>query len=206
MSQANAPGVAVPDRSGSGTVAPVTERTEPGDDDRLRRVINALNKSPSGASVRLRRFHPLRQVRAVTFEIEALLDAAQISTADPDTAQRWALILHCLALAGARHGTGSGAATGRVLARLPLTEVRLRQLLDADFDLLADLLPRLARRLATASTEIDWRPLADLLLYAGTAAEVRADHARRRIVRGYIGALASADRSAPATDVTAPQP
>lgn len=180
--------------------------TRPDNDDPLQRLTVALRKCPTGSYARLRRFHPLRQTRAVTYEVESVLDAAEISTADPDLAQRWALVVHCLALARGRHGMSAATATGQVLARLQLKEMRLRQLLDADFELLADLLPRLARRLDAASATLDWRPLADLLLHAGSDREARADQARRRIVRGYIGAGKDRDQPAAATNDPSPQP
>ena len=134
--------------------------------------------------------------------VESVLSAAEISTADAATTDRWSLLLHCLALARARRVQRDAATTGRILARLPMSEMRLRQLLEADFDRLADLLPRLARWLDAASTQIDWQPLAELLLHTGTDAEARADRARRRIVRGYIGAL-TVTGSSPADDAAA---
>ena len=66
------------------------------------------------------------------------------------------------------------------MAQIGVSEARVKQLVEADADLLCELLPRLSRRLASAGVAVQWWPLADLLLYTGTAFEERADMARRR--------------------------
>ena len=69
---------------------------------------------------------------------------------------------------------------------LPLSAPMQVQLIEADFDVLADLMPRLARRLAAAGAALDWWPLVNLLLHTGTDQEARAHSARQRLVQQFL--------------------
>jgi hypothetical protein len=92
-----------------------------------------------------------------------------------------------------------------VLARLHLSEARLRQVVEADERVLSVLMPRLARRLAAAGATVNWWPLADLLLYVGcdeAASRTRVDTARQRLIRRYLDAQ-GASRPANQADATA---
>ena len=99
---------------------------------------------------------------------------------------RWALIVHSLALARGRHDPRMSS--GRGLVSAGLTELRLDMLLAADLDVLFDLLPRLARRLSAGAVALDWLPLAEIVLNAGRD-EDRADRARLQIARTYARAV-----------------
>jgi hypothetical protein len=110
-------------------------------------------------------------------------------------------VLHCLALAHGRHDSRFDADPGAVLAKLRVSEARLRQLVEADAPVLSTLMPRLARRLAAAGATVNWWPLADLLLHGGLADEAsrgRADTARQRLVRRYLDVQSVAPASAEA--------
>ncbi len=161
--------------------------------DPLASLAAQLRHAGTGTQARLRRFHPQQDQQAALFDTERLLLAAQVHPRDADERIRWALVLHCLALAQGRHDPRPDAEPGAVLARLRFGEARLRQLVEADERVLATLLPRLARRLAAASAAINWWPLADLLLHAGLTdpqSLARADAARQRLIRRYLGAQA----------------
>jgi len=146
-----------------------------------------LRHASPGVLARLRRFHPRQDPRAAAFETEWLLESARVP-ATAQTRDRWAVLVHCLAIVRGRHASGPDHEPGQVLARLRVSEARVRQLVEADEAVLMDLLPRLARRLAAAGVSANWSPLADLLLLTGTALDERADAARRRIVREYLRA------------------
>jgi hypothetical protein len=145
-----------------------------------------VRHASTGSLARLRRFDPVRNPQAALFDAERMLMAAGVQTPVAAQRQRWALVLHCLALAQGRHDPRADADPGAVLARLRFSEARLRQLVEADARLLSALLPRLARRLAASGATVNWWPLADLLLQGGPDDAVgrqRADAARQRLVR-----------------------
>lgn len=174
--------------SGDGAVPPSaaasqTERPK----DPVASLAAQVRHAQPGVLARLRRFSPQTEAQAALFETEWMLQAAQVPLSEP-TRPRWALLLHCLAIARGLHDPRTEAAPGSVLARLRWSEARMRQLVEADAQVLADLMPRLARRVAAAGAALDWRPLAELLLHAGTDHEERADAARRRIVMQYLQA------------------
>lgn len=157
--------------------------------------LQQLQRTDRGSLARLRRFHPASDESAALFETERLLQRAGLDVQGP-TRARWALVLHCLALAQGRHAAAArNRQTGEVLAALGLGESRLKQLLEADADTLADLMPRLARRIGAAGEALDWWPLAEMLLYTGTNEEGRADRARRRLVEGYLRSPAQGGQS-----------
>jgi len=165
--------------------------------DAVASLAGQLRHADTGTVARLRRFHPQQDGRAAMFEAERLLHAAQVQPQDDAQRQRWALVLHCLAIVQGQHDPR--AEPGAVLARLRFSEARLRQLVEADDTVLADLLPRMARRLAAAGAAVNWRPFAELLLHTGTDQEARADQARRRLVEHYLQA-----QHAPAANSAAP--
>ena len=82
------------------------------------------------------------------------------------------------------------SAAGRVLADISYSEERLNRLLSTDFEVVADVVPRLARLIGSKGVPIDWLPLGQLLRWTGRN-ETRADHARHRIARAYARAAAS---------------
>lgn len=157
--------------------------------DPIASLAGQVRHASTGALARLRRFDPITHPQAALFEAEAMLLAAGVQPRDAQQRQRWALVLHCLALAQGRHDTRADADPGAVLARLRFSESRLRQLVEADERLLASLVPRLARRLAAAGASVNWWPLAEMLLHVGAgqeASQARADAARQRLVRRYL--------------------
>ena len=161
--------------------------------DPIASLAGQLRHAGTGTLARLRRFHPQQDSQAALFDLERLLLAAQVQPRDAEEHARWALVLHCLALAQGRHDSRTDADPGAVMARLRFSEARLRQLVEADERVLATLVPRLAPRLAAAGAAVNWWPLADLLLHAGLAdaqSQARADAARQRLIRRYLGAQA----------------
>lgn len=156
------------------------------------RSIAAQLSSPRvdrGMLAALRRFNPLSDGRHNLFEVQAVLLAAGIDLSADDPRQpRWALVVHCLGIVrGAHHAQRD---TGAKLAELGFSEARLRQLLEADGPLLADLLPTLARRLAAAGVTINWWPLAVLAL-DGDDGHERARQARLDIAQGFLRFVAA---------------
>ena len=167
--------------------------------DELASLAGQFRHAATGVQARLRRVNPCRDSLGAVFETELLLHGARLQPRDDEDRRRWALVLHCLALADGRHDSRGAGEPGAVLQRLSFKEGRLRQLLQADFDVLVDLMPRIARRLGAAGAAVNWWPLAELLLHTGTgdpARQNRADVARRRLVEHYLQAApreASAD-------------
>lgn len=161
----------------------------------LVRELTRLQHANRGTLARLRRTNPLRDNRDSVFETEHVLRAAGIA-ASGERRDKWALVVHCLAIAQGRHSTRPDAAPGQVFARLRFSEARVKQIVQADWRVLCDLMPRIARRLAAAGATVNWWPLASLLLYADDAAHaVAADAARRQIVEGYLSVGAGSEAS-----------
>ncbi len=154
--------------------------------DILASLARQIKHAKPGTYARLRRFDPSKHPKAAVFETEGLLHAAQVPARGDEQHQRWSLVLHCLAITQGAHDGRSSAEPGAVLATLRFSEARLQQLVEASYPVLADLMPRLARRLAAASVAVNWWPLADLMLYTDTAQETIAQQARRRLVRHYL--------------------
>lgn len=170
--------------------------------DPVASLAGQVRHASTGALARLRRFDPVTHPQAALFETETMLMAAGVQPHDARQRQRWALVLHCLALAQGRHENRADADPGAVLARLRFSESRLRQLVEADDRVLTTLVPRLARRLASAGASINWWPLVDLLLHVGAsneASQARTDAARQRLIRRYLDTQAIV----PATDADA---
>lgn len=139
---------------------------------------------PAGDHAALRRMDPRVPSGRTEVAAERLFGAMN---ADPmgDDRRRWLLIVQCLALARGRHAPETR--TGRVLAELHYSEERLNRLLSSDFEVVADVLPRLARWLNSKGAPIDWLPLAQLARWTGRS-EDRAERARHRIARDYARA------------------
>jgi hypothetical protein len=177
------------------------------DKDPIASLAGQVRHANTGTLARLRRCHPHVAPQPALFDTERLLLAAQVQPGDAAEHRRWALVLHCLALAQGRHDPRFDADPGAVLARLRFSEARLRQLVEADEGVLASLMPRLARRLAAAGASVNWWPLADLLLHAGLdtpQGQTRADAARQRLIRRYLGAQTQASaETATAIDIAA---
>ena len=138
--------------------------------DWVKALASQIKHAKPGTYARLRRFDPIKNPQAAVFETEGLLHAAQVHIRDDDQhhdlRERWALVLHCLAITQGAHD--SRAEPGAVLATLRFSEARLQQLVEASYPVLADLMPRLARRLAAAGAAVNWWPLVHLMLHTDT--------------------------------------
>ena len=142
---------------------------------------------PTGEHAALRRMQPETPSGRAQIAAERLFALAGLQPDGKDR-QRWWFVIHCLALAGGRHD--KDAAAGRVLADIHYSEERLTRLLSTDFEVVADVIPRLARLIGSKGIAIDWLPLGQLLRWTGRN-ETMADHARQRIARTYARAAAS---------------
>lgn len=180
--------------------APVAPPAQPDTPkDPLASLAAQVRFADTGTLARLRRTDPLKDRQSALFETERLLQLAQVHATGP-VRDRWALLLHCLALVQGRHDQRTEV--GTVLQRLNFSEARVRQLVEADTPMLMSLLPRLARRLGLAGAAVNWWTLADLLLYADGHApgqRARADAARQRLVRHYLSAQEHPDAEAAAS-------
>lgn len=166
--------------------------------DPVASLAGQVRHASPGTLASLRRFDPLTYPRTGLFERERMLQAAGITAQGADR-ERWALVLHCLALVQGRHDPRADAEPGKVLHGLHFSEARLEQLIEADKPLLFSLMPRIARRLAAVGATVNWKPLVDLLM--GTSCddpqrEVWANEARQRLVRHFIGAQGLAEAAA----------
>lgn len=143
---------------------------------------------PTGDHAALRRMDPRAPGRAAIALHKLMADVGLDEAGEK--AKRWALVIHCLALARGAHDKDKR--TGAILHDLPLTELRLNQLLAADQDVLFDLLPSLARRLAAQGAAINWAPLAMLALYGDHDS---SDRHRLDIARAYARAANSKEKA-----------
>ena len=162
-------------------------------------------KFPTGDHAALRRMDPRAPDGMAEIAVERLLASAAVASSGEDR-RRWALIVHCLALVRGRHERE--APIGRVLAdslysesrslysesRSLYSESRLNLLLSADFDVLTDLLPRLARFLDAHNAAADWLPLVRIARWAGRREDI-ADDERLRIARYYARASATKENT-----------
>jgi len=128
--------------------------------ERLARRLTSDN-TPMGELARLRRMDPEHPEAALGLMRDLLGEKALY--APTEHLQRWALIIHSLALARGRH-RNQAQTFGKAMVEIHFGELRLQQLLRADLPVLFDLLPRVARRLAAHATEANWWPIAHLVL------------------------------------------
>lgn len=135
-----------------------------------------------GEAAALRRLDPFAPDRRHLPVLYRLLAEIEAPSGNEDVA-RLTLIAHVLALARGLHDPG--VSPGRAMAELGVSEARFAALLAADFAGLADVLPRLARRLAAQSRAIDWRPLARLV-WTADRFEDEAETVRRRLAADFV--------------------
>ena len=151
----------------------------------------AEGRSSTGELARLRRMQPREPEPALSMLYAVL--GEQSLNGSLQQLQRWALIVHCLALVRGRH-RNDAPGFGRVLQELNFGELRLQQLLRADLEQLFDLLPRVARRLAAQSAEANWWPIVTLVLNVGSTADPqrsvtraeKAEAARLQIAKDFV--------------------
>ena len=143
---------------------------------------------PMGDYAALRRMNPQTPSSHAEIAAERLLASAGAAPTGEADRKRWLLIIHCLALTRGQHS--HRASTGSVLAQVQYSEERINRLLSADFEVIADVLPRLARFLGAKGAAIDWLPLARIARWTGRA-ENRADQSRNRVAREYARATAN---------------
>lgn len=131
----------------------------------------------------LRRMDPLAPGQAALPTYNLLADVG-ISLEQADTIRRWVVIAHALALA--RGGHDPARKLGTALVEMNFSESRLAQLLSADFEVLSEIVPRLARRLSSQSPpRMDFAPLMRLLLSVDRDQQ-EAEKARLEIARSYV--------------------
>lgn len=153
------------------------------DESVLASLANALSDSGGyvgmGNHAALRRMNPLAPGVAAAV-VYRLLAEQEVSLDDDARLLRWCVLVHALALARGAHN--KGIPIGKGLWAMNYTERRINQLLFADFDGLAQLVPRLARRLRSSGGALDFAPLMRLVLTADINPEA-ADKARLDIAR-----------------------
>ena len=149
---------------------------------------------PRGDLAQLRRMDPDAPDAAVVWRLLARHDLL----GSPQVENKWALILHGLAL---MTPTGDGAGRSAHDAMMPVgralfyggdaqrtsafySESRLNRLLTARGPILRTLLARLFRMLAAARQPFNWRAMASFILNEGLNDEA-AERARRSIAREY---------------------
>lgn len=117
-----------------------------------------------GDHAALRRMNPLEPGAAAAIVCRLLAErGVDLDALDDAHLLRWCVIVHALALARGAHS--KQAPIGKALWEMGYSEPRINQLLVADFDGLAQLVPRLARRLQSSKVAtLDFTPLAYLLL------------------------------------------
>ena len=142
---------------------------------------------PTGDHAALRRMDPQALSSHAEIAAERLLVSAGAEPTGEADRKRWLLIIHCLALTRGQHT--SDASTGEVLAQVQYSEERINRLLSSDFEVIADVLPRLARLLGAKRVAVDWLPLARIARWTGRD-ESRADQSRNRVARQYARAAA----------------
>ena len=143
---------------------------------------------PTGDHAALRRMDPQAPSSHAEIAAERLLASAGAEPTGEADRKRWLLIIHCLALTRGQHTPN--VSTGTVLAQVQYSEERINRLLSSDFEVIADVLPRLARFLGAKGAAIDWLPLARIARWTGCD-ESRADQSRNRVAREYARATAN---------------
>lgn len=143
---------------------------------------------PMGDHAALRRMNPQAPSSHAEIAAERLLSSAGAEPTGEADRKRWLLIIHCLALTRGQHA--HSASTGATLAQVQYSEERINRLLSSDFEVIADVLPRLARFLRAKGSAIDWLPLARIARWTGRD-ESRADQSRNRVAREYARATAN---------------
>ena len=145
---------------------------------------------PTGHHATLRRMQPGRPSGHAAIVVEQLLHNAGIDARSGVEHERWALAIHCLALAYARHDPA--IPFGTALADLGFSEQRLTRLLVDDYGLIADSMPYTARFLAGHGAAADWLDPVRILLHTGTRHGAEpAERARMQIARAYARTTAA---------------
>ncbi|MBR9812499.1 hypothetical protein GYB61_01425 [bacterium] len=150
--------------------------------------------TPIGDLATLRRMDPADPVPAYPVLLRQLGDAGLDLPGD-EGLRRWALIVHCLALARGRHQPKKSF--GGAMYEIGMTDLRMNSLLRADFDQLTDLLPRIARRLDSQAAVADWAQAAWYVLGMGLRGgrSDSATKARSNIARGFVMAQHAKERA-----------
>ena len=165
----------------------------------------AADGFPRGDLAALRRMNPEARDTAIFWRLMARRDLP----GNPAVEQKWALILHGIALTTRTAGPDSASrsahdgnvSVGRALFHggdpqrtTPFySETRLNRLLVARGPMLRTLLARTFRMLGAAGQPFDWREMARLVLSDGHNEE-RAESVRRSIARAYYAAERQAER------------
>ena len=150
-----------------------------------------------GDLAELRRMNPDSPDTAVFWRMMAQQD---LLGRGADLENKWALVLHGIALMTPRGDGGQSAHDGTVPVGRALylggdgdrnsgyySETRLNRLLTARGPMLRALLARLFRMMAATNTSFNWREMATFILSDGYSEE-RAEQSRRRIAREYYSA------------------
>ncbi len=161
------------------------------------RPVHHRGALPTGIRASMRRMSPERwSLRTAELLPVLVRSRIRVDALDPDSAARWAALVHLVAVLS---GTSNERAhadrrrTGAVLLEAGYSEARLSRLLSARGAVLRIQVARLARFLrAKGGQPLDLRPLAELVLNEGRD-EAKAEEARLIIARGYY---AAADRAA----------
>lgn len=135
-----------------------------------------------GDHATLRRMDPLSPGRAALV-VYGLLAELGVPLAPPEALPCWCVLTHALALARGAHDRAQSI--GVALVAINFGEARVAQLLSADFALLSELTPRLARRLHAQQQRMDFAPLQRLLFAADRDSEA-TEKARLEIARSFI--------------------
>ena len=158
-----------------------------------------------GDLAELRRMHPDSPSTAVYWRMMAQQD---LLGRGADLENKWALILHGIALMtptgeGGRSAHDGAIPVGRALylggdderSSPYFSETRLNRLLTGRGPMLRVLLARMFRMMATADALFNWREMATFILNDGYSEE-RAELSRRRIAREYYSAERRSSRNA----------
>ena len=132
-----------------------------------RRMSNLEARGQTGVDAALRRMDPVNPGASAIAAFRVMADAGlDLDQLRPAERSAWILVVHSMALGRWRHDPSKKV--GEALVAMRFSENRLKQLLSADFETLQQLLPRLARRVASAKDVpgVDFTPLAELALAA----------------------------------------
>lgn len=157
-------------------------------------VANAIHSGRlgSGQLAELRRIPPTGIPPAAFWHVLARLVEPYHGAPRPELyrtqwEKRWATVMAGMALLGhdrERH-------PGKALAEAGFHELRLRRLLRATEDRLANELLSAIRFLSSKGAAVDWRELARLVHYDPSRTPQWAEPVRRRLARNYFGELTS---------------
>lgn len=166
---------------------------EPSVESVVGKIVSTLSRETFGTGplAELRRLDPNGPLAAPAL-YRVLAQCVPETWVRGESTRRWALVVHCLALA-APDRLGSAVGLGRALLDASFSDKRFVNLLDASPEELRDRLPRAVRFLVQRGGSLHGKQLADLALTDPAAPDY--DARRQKIANDYYRAEYEAEKA-----------